>query len=132
MEEDLEENEDKIEDKGRTKKKRISVVSNLIIDCAADSDSSSGPDSPSYLARKLRNKTKYKDLSWTIFPDDTPKMCWDLVIILVILMTAILVPYKLAFNTGEDNNEQVVSIIIDLLFSIDIILCFFTAYYQAA
>jgi hypothetical protein len=55
------------------------------------------------------------------------KRFWDLIIALIILYSSIVTPYKIAFIDGSDSLE-ILDIIFDVLFSIDVIINFFAAY----
>jgi hypothetical protein len=55
------------------------------------------------------------------------KRLWDLIIALIILYSSIVTPYKIAFIDGSDSLE-ILDIIFDVLFSIDVIINFFAAY----
>ena len=64
-----------------------------------------------------------------IHPDGFFKKIWDVVMIILLLYTATLVPYKISF--ADDIHEMGVSqfdIFVDVLFAIDIIVNFITPY----
>lgn len=49
---------------------------------------------------------------------------------LLVFYVAIVVPYKLAFSLEETKTTKIISYLIDFSFFIDIILTFFTAYFD--
>jgi hypothetical protein len=63
------------------------------------------------------------------YPEDIKLDKWNLVITIVLLFTSIVTPARIAFV--EDDNEvwQAINLIIDILFTIDIIVVFNSAYY---
>lgn len=46
----------------------------------------------------------------------------------ILIFTAISTPYRLAFTESDDLTWIIINYIVDALFAIDMILCFFTAY----
>jgi len=64
-----------------------------------------------------------------IFPDMRKKQYWDLLITLLILISCLITPWRLAFVEDEDNFWWVlIDGIIDILFLLDIVLNFFSVY----
>jgi hypothetical protein len=65
-----------------------------------------------------------------IYPDDHWKIFWDLLISLVLLISCFSTPFNLAFPELEENIRwyRIASWTIDVLFLIDIIVNFFSAY----
>ena len=72
-----------------------------------------------------------KKKNFIILPDSKFKKLWDSLIALVILYSSICTPYKLAFEDSNSNKEDVVDIIVDILLGIDLVLNFFSAYYDS-
>jgi potassium voltage-gated channel Eag-related subfamily H member 8 len=68
-----------------------------------------------------------------IYPEDQPKVFWDLFITLILLISCLLTPFNLAF--GELNNDPIEWIIInytiDTCFLIDIFIIFNSAFYDS-
>lgn len=64
-----------------------------------------------------------------IYPNNEVKRNWDAVITLLLLITCMITPYRLAFSGTDPPFWLVVNMIVDLMFAIDIILSFLTAYY---
>ena len=67
-----------------------------------------------------------KEIPWIILPDNPYKKIWDLLIAFLILYSAIITPYDIAFS--DINKVSPFEIIIDILLGIDIVLTFFSAY----
>lgn len=64
-----------------------------------------------------------------INPDQTWKKIWDLVNALLIIYTSVETPYRIAFVT-ENSFVKAEDVIIDLFFVADMILVFFTPYFD--
>jgi hypothetical protein len=61
-------------------------------------------------------------------PNNLIKRVWDLYVILLLLYTAICVPFIVCFNISRDDGFNFVfDLVVDASFLIDIILTFFTA-----
>ena len=59
------------------------------------------------------------------------KANWDLWLTVLLIVTCIITPYRIAFEAKEGNDEKrstIVNIIIDLFFLLDMIFSFTTAY----
>jgi CRP-like cAMP-binding protein len=67
-----------------------------------------------------------KEIPWIILPDNPYKKMWDLLVAFLILYSAIITPYEIAFS--DTNNVSWFEILIDILLGIDIVLTFFSAY----
>ena len=67
-----------------------------------------------------------KEIPWIILPDNPYKKMWDLLIAFLILYSAIITPYDIAFS--DNNKVNWFEILIDVLLGIDIVLTFFSAY----
>ena len=65
-----------------------------------------------------------------VMPESTLKLFWSLVMILLLFVTMIYVPYRTAFIDKPSFWLMICEYIMDSLFAIDIILCFFSAYYD--
>ena len=84
--------------------------------------------------RRFRERDSYSDLKWVIYPDDTLKVFWDILIVMYCLLrimfyTITVVPYRIAFPSMDSEFWRVFDLIIDSLFMIDVIINCFTAYY---
>ena len=67
-----------------------------------------------------------KEIPWIILPDNPYKKIWDLLIAFLILYSAIITPYEIAFS--DSNKSSWFEILIDIFLAIDIVLTFFSAY----
>ena len=67
-----------------------------------------------------------KEIPWIILPDNPYKKMWDLLIAFLILYSAIITPYEIAFS--DSNKVSWFEVLIDILLGIDIVLTFFSAY----
>ena len=67
-----------------------------------------------------------KEVPWIILPDNPYKKIWDLFIAIIILYSAIVTPYEIAFL--DNTNVSWFDILIDIVLAIDVVLNFFTAY----
>lgn len=66
-----------------------------------------------------------------LYPEDRAKMHWDLLITLVLVVSCMTTPYRIAFGeVDEPLGWDVLSVVIDSLFLIDIIVIFNSAYYD--
>lgn len=65
-----------------------------------------------------------------IHPERVQKILWDMFQGLLIFWSVITVPYRLAFNTPPTDIFLLMNNVIDLFFTADIILNFFTAYFN--
>lgn len=69
-----------------------------------------------------------KDSRCVVLPDNKFKRRWDLLITLLLLVTVVFVPFRVAFYDEADPGMIAVETTVDVCFIIDIILTFFTAY----
>jgi len=65
---------------------------------------------------------------WILFPDDAGKIRWEILISVVLIFTAVTTPLRLAFSESDDLTWTVINNVVDSLFGLDIIICFFTSY----
>jgi Ion transport protein len=66
-----------------------------------------------------------------ILPDDGFKKKWDMLITLMLLFTAVVSPYRIAFVEVDSEAWTIVESMTDGIFGIDLILNFFYAYYDS-
>jgi maltodextrin utilization protein YvdJ len=68
---------------------------------------------------------------WMIYPEDKFKNFWDLLMTIVLLTACITTPLEIAFTHDSSVSvENPLSLVIDILFLVDMILIFNTAYYD--
>jgi len=65
-----------------------------------------------------------------ILPDDPFKKKWDLLIATMLIFTALVSPYRIAFVDVDTLEWTVIETMIDCIFGIDLALNFFFAYYD--
>ena len=65
-----------------------------------------------------------------LYPDYKIKIAWDLFITLVLLFACLVTPYRIAFISKDHQVWNIIDFVVDLLFVIDMILIFNTAYYD--
>ena len=74
---------------------------------------------------------RYCQLKYMVFPDDPVKLVWDILIIVALLYICFVVPYEISFNSdnaGESTTQLILTLVIDILYGIDIIINLFSAY----
>ena len=85
-----------------------------------------------------KDKTKIARMSfrgnkkkWLLYPEDNYKVNWDLIITNILLISCMITPWRIAFGEDEDPIEwKIINYTIDGCFCIDIIVIFFSAYYD--
>lgn len=63
-------------------------------------------------------------------PDDNFKFVWDIITTSMLLLVFFITPYWIAFTEDEEIGWLAIDSVIDFIFMIDIIINFFTAYYN--
>lgn len=63
-------------------------------------------------------------------PVDNFKIQWDLLITLVLIFVCVTTPYRISFVEVDSHGWNIGNAIIDILFLIDIIIIFNTAYFN--
>ena len=59
-----------------------------------------------------------------IYPEDTWKEQWDLLVSLVLIFTCAITPYRLAFTEDDTLDWKIVNYSVDFIFLVDMILIF--------
>ena len=78
-----------------------------------------------------RMTTRNNQKPFIIYPENKQKGIWDLFMTLVLIITCIMTPLNIAFNEDNiDETSKVLDNIIDLLFCMDIIVIFNSAFYN--
>lgn len=67
---------------------------------------------------------------YMLYPEDRFKINWDLLIAFVLIITCSITPVTLAFYEEESAAMMIFNAIINILFGFDIIIIFFTAFYN--
>ena len=68
------------------------------------------------------------DVNWVIMPENTYKSLWNLLISYIIIYCSIFGPYQFAFINKENRTDKMIEIFFEIIFTIDIILNFFSAF----
>ncbi len=61
-------------------------------------------------------------------PDDPMKVRWEMFISVILIFTAVVTPYRIAFTESDDLEWRIINYTIDSSFLIDIFICFFSAF----
>ena len=68
-------------------------------------------------------------LPWHIVdPESTAKVAWDFLVLMLVMFYGVVVPYRLGFQVDGSETEQVLDDIANVIFMIDIVASFRTAY----
>jgi hypothetical protein len=78
------------------------------------------------LAEEHNNRSRATE-KCIIFPDSKFKTAWNLIIIVLLLYTAIVVPFRIAFVEKSGQVNKIIDICIDVLFGLDILVNFLSA-----
>lgn len=63
-----------------------------------------------------------------MYPDDSLKLSWDIIIAVTLIVCAIVIPYRVALAEHDDEKWTVINYAIDFIFLVDIFMVFNTAY----
>ena len=69
-----------------------------------------------------------KEIKCIILPDNSIKKKWDLIIAVILIYTAIVLPFRVSFIDNDSEFYKNLDIFFDCMFGTDLILCFFSAY----
>ena len=61
---------------------------------------------------------------------DEFKSSWDFCLVIVLIFSSLMSPYRLAFVEEDDTKWKIINMVVDLMFTFDIIVIFNTAYYD--
>ena len=64
-----------------------------------------------------------------IYPNNSIKGNWDMLLTVILVFTCMVTPYRIAFVEYDDEAWTFLNTTIDIMFAVDMILCFLTAYY---
>ena len=64
-----------------------------------------------------------------IHPGLPSKMIWDVCVAVLIVYSVVLIPFRICFSTESTGFSLVLDYVIDVIFAIDMVLCFRTAYF---
>lgn len=86
-------------------------------------------DPPPVVTNRKKSKVR-SNHSQLINPDSPGKRLWDVYIGSLLIYTALLVPYRLAFEDDTPVGWFAFDLYLDSMFMLDILLNFFTGYYD--
>ena len=67
-----------------------------------------------------------------LYPEDPPKKYWDFYITIILLISCVLTPLRIAFGETKDPIEwMIINNFIDICFFMDMIVVFCSAYYNS-
>jgi hypothetical protein len=70
-----------------------------------------------------------KNRKWyIIYPNDSFKSVWNIFLIVILIFTGMLTPFRVCFIEGSNNFWFSIDVIFDLLFFLDIVINFLSAY----
>jgi hypothetical protein len=61
---------------------------------------------------------------------DEFKSAWDLLLVIVLIFSSLMSPYRLAFIEVDDTKWKIINSLVDICFTLDIFIVFNTAYYD--
>lgn len=71
-----------------------------------------------------------QQLSCMVHPYQPSKAVWDVLISILIIYSVLVEPFRFCFHVEVDATQMAVDILVDLLFVSDIVVIFFTAYFD--
>jgi len=75
----------------------------------------------------------FTQVRWLLFPDDAAKAYWDFTVLSLLIVSAVLEPYKLAVMEDSDLQAvgwQILDWTVLSCFTVDLLVNFFTAYFD--
>ena len=77
---------------------------------------------------KEKKQKRRKRKVCMLYPNDSFKKYWDIIIALTLVLCALIIPYRVAMTEEDSMIWVVINYIIDFVFLIDILVVFFSAY----
>ena len=76
-------------------------------------------------------RTRAKKVPFLLYPEAKIKEKWEFLILVVLIVSCIITPYRIAFSEIKEPLEwKFVNYLIDLMFFIDILVIFDSAFYD--
>ena len=116
----------------QVKKKRISLIggfSAMLGFSPEDLDAIDNIEMQETKEKEERMNFRLNRLPYMFYPEDVYLDKWNLLITIVLLFTSIVTPARIAFVQDDTSTWIIINIIVDLLFTIDIIVVFNSAFY---
>ena len=84
---------------------------------------------------KLKRMERIDRKSYIIYPEDKHKIYWVMFITIILIITCIILPARLAFFKHTESEEKarnwmIINICLDFFFLVDMIIVFNTAFYD--
>lgn len=78
---------------------------------------------------KIRDDDRFRN-NWILFPDDYLRGKWDIILLILLTYAATIIPFRISFIENDDEEWVICDYVVDSLFMFDIIVVFFSAYYD--
>ena len=69
-----------------------------------------------------------KEVKWILLPENGIKRFWDIVIAMIIVYSAVVLPYQIAFVDDESESDAILDNLLNAILGLDILMNFFSAY----
>ncbi|CAG9335933.1 unnamed protein product [Blepharisma stoltei] len=79
---------------------------------------------------RLRNSPEFKDIRFILFPDDSFMNYWRFIVLLLLLYTITITPYRVSFVDVDTLDWQIADLFVDGLYFIDVLINCILAYYD--
>ncbi|KAE9595113.1 hypothetical protein Lal_00041195 [Lupinus albus] len=77
----------------------------------------------------VSNQNQLNSKGWVISPMDSRYRCWESLMVVLVAYSAWVYPFEVAFMQSSPNTKvEIMDIVVDLFFAVDIVLTFFVAY----
>jgi len=81
--------------------------------------------------REVDDRINLEKLPWHVIDPDSPlKTAWDIMTLVLVVYFAFMVPYRIGFDVPLNEGEQLLDTISDVIFIVDLIVSFRTAFKQ--
>ena len=79
----------------------------------------------------MKERAEKNKRRWFMFyPEDNCLANWNIVMTIILLVTCLVTPWKIAFSAEADFVWEVINTIIDIFFGIDMLVIFNSAFYD--
>ena len=77
-------------------------------------------------------KDKKSELQYLILPGSRFRIIWDLIMLILISYICLITPFVLSFYMEVPSSLQAIDYIICAIFAVDIVITFFSAYFESS
>lgn len=122
------------EAQAKKKKKKKKRIKSKVLEDNEDyfDEELPGIDNSTLSKKQLKMRHRNHKKLCLFYPEDTIKQHWDLFITLILLISCIIVPYRIAFGEIDEPIEwKIINYTIDAMFAIDIFIIFNSAYHDS-